>query len=120
MHLSSTEEIHTLLLFFGASREQQHDDFWLVELDRASYKVKEVKELEIKEREGLTTRNSMGAVAHKGVVVLFGGQDSEKGMLYNDLFTIDTTQGYKVKHHSYGDGEIAPAPRNSHTFVSGC
>ncbi len=90
VHLSSTENTHTLLLFFGASREQQLDDFWLVDIDRATCKVKEVKELEIKEREGLTTRNSMGAVSHKGVVVLFGGQDSEKGILYNELFTIDS------------------------------
>jgi hypothetical protein len=32
---------------------------------------------EIREREGLTTRNSMAAVAYKGKVIMFGGQDSE-------------------------------------------
>jgi hypothetical protein len=33
----------------------------------------------------------MGALAYKGRVVLFAGQDSEKGVLFNDLFTIDST-----------------------------
>jgi hypothetical protein len=61
------------MLIFGASREQQLDDFWLVTLDRAKFKITEVKEVEIKEREGLTTRNSMGAVSHKGRVILFAG-----------------------------------------------
>ena len=79
------------MLIFGASREQQLDDFWLVTIDRATFKITEVKEVEIKEREGLTTRNSMGAVSHKGRVILFAGQDSEKGVLYNDLFSIDST-----------------------------
>ena len=79
------------MLLFGASREQQLDDFYLVTLDRATFKITDVKEVEIKEREGLTTRNSMGAVAYKGRVVLFAGQDSENGVLYNDLFTIDST-----------------------------
>ncbi len=79
------------MLLFGASREQQLDDFYLVTLDRATFKITDVKEVEIKEREGLTTRNSMGALAYKGRVVLFAGQDSEKGVLYSDLFTIDST-----------------------------
>lgn len=79
------------MLLFGASREQQLDDFYLVTLDRATFKITDVKEVEIKEREGLTTRNSMGALAYKGRVVLFAGQDSEKGVLYNDLFTIGST-----------------------------
>jgi hypothetical protein len=61
------------MLIFGASREQQLDDFWLVTIDRATFKITEVKEVEIKEREGLTTRNSMGAVSHKGCVILFAG-----------------------------------------------
>ena len=57
----------------------------------SNIKITDVKEVEIKEREGLTTRNSMGALAYKDRVVLFAGQDSEKGVLYNDLFTIDST-----------------------------
>lgn len=118
VHLSSTDEAHTLLLFFGASREQQLDDFWLVKIDRKTFKVTEAQELEIKERDSLTTRNSMATVVHKGRIIMFGGQDSEKGVLYNELYTIDSNQGFKVLHHSYGDGEIAPIPRNSHTMVS--
>jgi len=118
VHLSSTDEVHTLLLFFGASREQQLDDFWIVKIDRKTFKVTEAQELVLKERDNLTTRNSMAAVSHGGKVILFGGQDSEKGILYNEIYSIDTNQGYKIQHHSYGEGEIAPAPRNSHTMVS--
>jgi hypothetical protein len=40
-------------------------------------------------------------------------------VLYNDLFSIDSTQNFKVTHHQYSEGEIAPAPRNSHTLVQG-
>jgi hypothetical protein len=78
-----------------------------------------VNKLELKERDGLTTRNSMAAISYKGKVVMFGGQDSEKQVLYNDLYTIDSTKGYEIKHVQYGDGEIAPIPRNSHVLAAG-
>jgi N-acetylneuraminic acid mutarotase len=86
-------------------------------VDRQEYKVTQVKKVELKERDGLTTRNSMAAIAYKGKVVMFGGQDSEKQVLYNELYTIDTTKGYEIKHVQYGDGEIAPIPRNSHVLA---
>lgn len=60
----------------------------------------------------------MTAIAHKGRVIFYGGQDSEKGVLYNELYSIDSNNAYKIQHHQYGEGEIAPLPRNSHTMVS--
>ena len=86
------------MLIFGASREQQFDDFWTVTVDRRDCKVAAVKKLELKERDNLTTRNSMAAVVYKGKVVMFGGQDSEQQVLYNDLYTIDTGKGFEIKH----------------------
>ena len=76
-----------------------------------------MKKLELKDRDGLTTRNSMAAISYKGKVVMFGGQDSEKQVLYNELYTIDSTKGYEIKHVQYGDGEIAPITRNSHVLA---
>ena len=49
-------------------------------------------------------------------VIFFGGQDSEKGIVYNELFTLDTAT-FTLKHHEYADDEIQPAPRNSHTLA---
>lgn len=78
-----------------------------------------MKKIELKERDNFTTRNSMTAVVHNGKIICFGGQDSEQQVLYNELYTIDTTtKDFTIKHVSYDDGEIAPAPRNSHTMVS--
>jgi hypothetical protein len=77
--ISSTETNHTLLLVFGASREQQFDDFWSIQIDRKTFKVGECRKLDVKERDDFTTRNSMGAVylKEKNQVVFFGGMDSE-------------------------------------------
>lgn len=47
---------------------------------------------------------------------MFGGQDSEQQVLYNDLYTIEPAKGFEIKHIQYDDGEIAPIPRNSHTL----
>ena len=66
-----------MMLIFGASRNEQLDDFWTIEIDRKEFKVKDAKKIEIKERDNLTTRNSMASVVFKGKVILFGGQDSE-------------------------------------------
>ena len=38
-------------------------------------------------------------------VIFFGGQDSEKGLIYNEIFTLDTTT-FTLKHHEYADDEI--------------
>lgn len=54
-----------------------------------------------------------------GQVVLFGGQNSETGVMYNEMFTINTREGFKVTQHQYADGKIAPAPRNAHTITRG-
>jgi hypothetical protein len=61
----------------------------------------------------------MAAVAYKGRVIMFGGQDSEQQVLYNDLYTIDPAKEFEIKHIQYDDGEIAPIPRNSHTLTEG-
>ncbi len=58
----------------------------------------------------------MTAIFYKGKVVMFGGQDSEQQVLYNDLYTIEPAKGFEIKHIQYDDGEIAPIPRNSHTL----
>ncbi len=73
VHIASDDDTHTLMLIFGASREQQFDDFWTITIDRKLYKVSSVKKLELKERDNFTTRNSMTAVVHKGKIICFGG-----------------------------------------------
>jgi hypothetical protein len=40
----------------------------------------------------------MTAVVYRGKIVMFGGQDSEQQVLYNDLYTIDPTKGFEIKH----------------------
>lgn len=55
------------------------------------------------------------AVRANGDVVFFGGQDSEKGVMYNDLYSYNSTAN-QFTHHEYKDGKIAPAPRNSQTL----
>ena len=72
--IASDDEYHTLLLVFGASREQQFDDFWTIKVNRKAYNVSSVKKIEIKERDNFTTRNSMASVVtQKGEVLFFGG-----------------------------------------------
>jgi hypothetical protein len=58
-------------------------------VDCQEYRVTQVKMLKLKEMDGLTTRNSMAAIAYKGKVVMLGGQGSKKQVLYNELYTID-------------------------------
>lgn len=69
------------MLLFGADRTQQHHDIWRIEVDRtSSYAIKQAKQIDIKERDNFTTRNSMAAVSGlKGEPLFFGGIQSETG-----------------------------------------
>lgn len=72
--LQSSETHHTLLLLFGASRVENLDDIWLVHVDRSTFKVDYSERVTAKERDGLTTRNSMASVRlADGKVLLVGG-----------------------------------------------
>lgn len=113
--IRTNEDSHTLLLSYGASRETNFDDFWFVNVDRKSYAVTKAKRINMKELDNFTTRNSMASVAIKDKVVFFGGQDSEKGINYNDMFVLDIPT-LTVSQHQYAEGKIAPEPRNSHTL----
>ena len=77
LSLSSTSDTHTLLLVFGASREEQFDDIWQITVDRTNYCVTDAKQITVKENDGIGKRNSMGAAVWTGKAVFFGGQDSE-------------------------------------------
>ena len=79
IHVATTEKQHQLLLACGASRDQQYDDFWFVNIDRSSLTVQSVVSLNPTERDGFTARNSMTAVLDtpNKKVVFFGGIDSE-------------------------------------------
>jgi Galactose oxidase, central domain len=116
--LSTSETHHTLLLLFGASRVENHDDIWLVNVNRANFKVETAERVQAKERDGLTSRNSMvSARLPEGKrVALMGGQDSETGTVFNDIYVYDdATKSFS--HHVYGEGLVTPAPRNSHTLA---
>ena len=115
-HLSSDEQTHNLLLLFGADRTQQHHDIWRIEVDRATYAIKQAKQIDIKERDNFTTRNSMAAVSGlKGEPLFFGGIQSETGQFHNELYTVDQACTH-FTHIAYKEGDVSPAPRNSHTF----
>ena len=73
-------------------------------MDRASFSVKSAKQINIKERDNFSTRNSMAAVnGLKGEVVLFGGLQSETGAFYNEIYTLDA-ECTQFKHAGYKDG----------------
>ena len=72
--LSTSETHHTLLLLFGASRIENLDDIWLVHINRTTFKVDYAERVAAKERDGLTTRNSMASARlADGRIVLIGG-----------------------------------------------
>eukprot|EP00347_Sterkiella_histriomuscorum_P011836 403370917 len=116
--INDSKEQATLLIACGASRDQQFSDFWTVTIDKETLQPTSAQQLKVIERDGFTGRNSMTSVYHpeKNRVVYFGGQDSEAGVLYNDLFTLDLNN-LTLTHHDYLDGQVTPAPRNSHTMT---
>lgn len=56
----------------------QCDDFWTITIDRRSFQIISTLNIDITERNGFTTRNSMAAVTYKDRIVFFGGQNSEE------------------------------------------
>ena len=58
----------------------------------------------------------MASISNKGKVVFFGGQDNEKQILFNEVFTFDPLS-LEFKQRDYLDGEFLPKERNSHTIV---
>ena len=118
--IGNTDTTVTILLACGASREQQYDDFWSITIDKSTLQPTGAQQIKIKERDGFTSRNSMTSVFDqaRNRVVYFGGQDSEHGVLFNDLYTLDLST-YEMKHIDYMDGQTAPAVRNSHTMTMG-
>jgi hypothetical protein len=61
------------MLLFGASRVENLDDFWFVKVNRSSLKVEAAERLNIKDRDGLTTRNSMASAKLPNGKLLFMG-----------------------------------------------
>lgn len=116
VHIGTSDDKHQLLLVFGASREQQFDDFWTIDIDRKNFTAVSAKKHEIKERDDFTTRNSMAGVVHNGRAIFYGGQNSEVGVMYDDLYTLETAT-MSLKQHQYKEGEVKPVVRNSHTLV---
>ena len=81
---------HEFLLACGASRERQFDDFWKISIGLGQQGRTITKEkIQISDNDGLTPRNSITAIASGNKVLLFAGQDSEKSILFNDLYEFD-------------------------------
>ena len=68
------------------------------------------------DNDGLTPRNSITAVASGKKVLFFGGQDSEKSVLFNDLFELDL-ESKALKQIDFAAGKVVPPIRNSHTMT---
>ena len=111
--LSQTENSLGLLLGAGAGREEQYDDFYLVQVDKSSLKVKTIS-LNVKEMDGFGARHSVGAASFEGKTFLFGGQDVIAEKTLNTLHVYHK-ESNSLEQIEYVDGAIVPAPRNSHS-----
>ena len=81
---------HEFLLSSGASRERQFDDFWKISVGLGQQGRTIAKQkIEITERDDFTARNAMTAITRGKKVYLFGGQDSEKSVLFNQMYELD-------------------------------
>ena len=58
----------------------------------------------------------MTAITCGKKVYLFGGQDSENSVLFNQLFELDL-ETKALKQIEQADGKITPPIRNSHTMT---
>ena len=91
---------HEFLLVAGASRDQQFDDFWKVQVTTTKEGLKVTQQkLDVKERDGFSARNGMTAVAWQKSVFMFGGQDSERDVVFDDLWVFENGQ---IKQVDFG------------------
>lgn len=74
------------------------------------------EKLDVKERDGFSARNGMTAVLNQadGSVFLFGGQDSEKDVQFEDVWRFKDNE---VKQVELDPNAPCPAPRNSHSMT---
>ena len=111
--LGSQQLSHAYLLAGGASRDQQFDDFWSVSV--ALNGSISSQKLHLSEKDGFSARHGMTSCSFKGSVYIFGGQDVEKGEVYNDLFIFCDN---KLSHVEFDINDSLPAARHSHTMVA--
>lgn len=79
------------LLAAGASREVQFNDFYtiMVRISPKGLTMVIPEQIKLEDLDGFTTRNGLTAVGHAGKISMYGGQDSEKGEQFEDLFVFD-------------------------------
>ena len=71
--LGTKDSLHKFFLGAGASRQDQYDDFYLIEISTTNESDIQIKKLNIKEMDGFGARHSIGTGSWEGKAVIFGG-----------------------------------------------
>lgn len=110
---------YSFLMTWGANREKQFDDAWLVKVqkDDLSTHFEKIEYSNIDEN--FTARNGQAAVFDTDAkeLLILGGQDSVNNVQFNDLFSLNSDYEMKKVEFDLSQGMPFPRVRNSHTLV---
>lgn len=110
---------YVFFLGWGANREKQFDDAWLVTVKKSDLTVNFEKVDYTNIDEKFSARSGQASVYDKErqQILILGGQDAVNNVQFNDLFALNKDNEMKKVEFDLSEGMPFPRVRNSHTFV---